>query len=56
MMTLFFGHPDLTIRYTHTRNGSRFCILRNGGRAAAAAEVTALRQALRAGLARIGAA
>lgn len=56
MMTLFFGHPDLAIRYTHTRNGSRFCILRSGGRAAAAAEVSALRQALRAGLARIGAA
>lgn len=57
MMTLFFGHPEMDVRYTHTRNGSRFFMLRKGSRSVAtsAAEIAALRDALRTGLARIGA-
>ncbi|MCK7477036.1 MAG: ATP-binding protein [Candidatus Moduliflexus flocculans] len=58
MMALFFGHPEVDLRYTHTRNGHRFSYLRKGRRgdaAAAPAEIASLREALRAGLARIGA-
>jgi len=59
MMTLFFGHSDVVFRYTHTRNGIRFSYLRRGrtgpATAAAPAELAALREALRSGLARIGA-
>ncbi len=59
MMALFFGHPEVDFRYTHTRNGIRFSYLRRGRRgpatAVAPAELAALREALRSGLARIGA-
>lgn len=58
MMTLFFGHPGVGFRYAHARNGRRFSVLRRGRESAAAdaAEIAALRDALRAGLKRIGAA
>ena len=57
MMTLFFGHPEIDFAYRHTRNGSRFSYLRRGraGAGAVPAEIAALRDVLRAGLARIGA-
>ncbi len=56
MMMLFFGHAEVEFRYQHTRNRSRFIYLRSscGGRAAASAEIAALRDSLRAGLKRIG--
>ena len=50
--------PEVEFRYRHTRNGTDFSYLRRGrrgGAAAAPAEIAALREALRAGLARIGA-
>jgi anti-sigma regulatory factor (Ser/Thr protein kinase) len=57
MMTLFFGHPEVDFRYAHTRNGSRFSVLRRGrgGAAVDAAEIAGLRRVLRTGLERIGA-
>jgi len=56
MMMLFFGHADVEIRYQHTRNRMIFSYFRraHGGRAAAPAEITALRDSLRTGLKRIG--
>ena len=57
MMTLFFGHPEVDIRYRHTHNGLFFSYLRKGrrpGRGLDPAEIAALREALRAGLERIG--
>ncbi len=56
MMMLFFGHAEVEFRYQHTRNRLRFIYLRSalGGRAAASAEIAALRGSLRAGLKRIG--
>lgn len=58
MMTLCFGHPEVDFRYAHTRNGCRFSVFRRGrgGSAADAAGIARLRQALRAGLRRVGAA
>ena len=58
LMTLFFGHPDTEFRYRHSRNGNVFSYLRKGQRSAATAplEIIALRERLRSGLARIGAA
>jgi anti-sigma regulatory factor (Ser/Thr protein kinase) len=56
MMALFFGHPDLDVLYTHTRNGRRFSLLRAAGGNSTAVEIGTLREALRRGLARIGAA
>jgi anti-sigma regulatory factor (Ser/Thr protein kinase) len=57
MMMLFFGHPEVEFRYRHTRNGLLFCYLRRscGGGAVAPAEISRLRDALKAGLKRIGA-
>lgn len=56
MMMLIFGHPDVEFRYQHTRNGLRFSYLCRAfpGRAAASAEIAALRDSLRIGLKRIG--
>jgi len=56
MMMLFFGHAEVLFRYQHTRNRLRFIYLRRAlaGRAAASAEITALRDSLRTGLKRIG--
>jgi anti-sigma regulatory factor (Ser/Thr protein kinase) len=63
MMALVFGHPEVDFIYRHTRNGKRFDFRRRGrpggngaGRAAAPAEILAIRDSLRAGLKRIGAA
>jgi anti-sigma regulatory factor (Ser/Thr protein kinase) len=56
MMSLVFGHPAIDFGYRHTRNGLRFNFLhraRDGG--AGAAEILAVRESLRRGLARIGA-
>jgi hypothetical protein len=57
MMTLFFGHPAIDFAYRHTRNGSRFSLSRRGrgGGPTDPAEITALGDALRRGLRRIGA-
>ena len=58
MMTLIFGHPDLTVAYRHSRNGRVFRYLRTGGAAAAVLSPAAVRRAdskLREGLRRIGA-
>lgn len=58
MMTLFFGHPEIDILYTHTRNGRRFSMLRKGRDASAPAgeaEISGLRERLGAGLRRVGA-
>jgi hypothetical protein len=58
MMTLIFGHPDLTMAYRHSRNGRNFRYLRTGGPAGAALSPAAVRRAgkrLREGLRRIGA-
>jgi anti-sigma regulatory factor (Ser/Thr protein kinase) len=56
MMTLIFGHPEIGFGYRHTRNGSRFSMLRSGrGGGAAADEILAVRESLRRGLSRIGA-
>jgi hypothetical protein len=56
MMMLFFGHAEVEFRYQHTRNELRFIYLRSAraGRAAASAEIAALRDSLRTGLKRIG--
>jgi hypothetical protein len=56
MMMLFFGHAEVEFRYQHTRNELRFIYLRSAraGRAAASAEISALRDSLRTGLKRIG--
>ncbi len=56
MMMLFFGHPEVEFRYRHSRNGLRFSYFRSAlaGRAAASAEIAALRDSLRTGLKRIG--
>jgi len=57
MMALVFGHPGIEFGYRHTRNGSRFSVLRHGrgGGTVSPVEITALRDALRSGLKRIGA-
>jgi len=58
MMTLQFGHPDLTLAYRHSRNRRVFRYLRTGGAAGAALSPAAVRRAdktLREGLRRIGA-
>jgi hypothetical protein len=56
LMTLIFGHPGIDFGYRHTRNGSRFNILHRGREGGAnAAEIVAVRQSLRRGLAHIGA-
>ena len=57
VMTLVFGHPDVDIRYRHTRNGSVFSCLWRGSRSGAVspAEIVDLRERLEAGLGRIGA-
>ncbi|OGD23406.1 MAG: hypothetical protein A2Y70_04780 [Candidatus Aminicenantes bacterium RBG_13_64_14] len=56
MMTLFFGHPEVEFRYRQTHNGLRFSYFRSAiaGRAAASAEIAALRDSLRTGLKKIG--
>jgi anti-sigma regulatory factor (Ser/Thr protein kinase) len=56
MMMLFFGHAEVAFRYQHTRNGYRFSYFRGAlaGRAAASAEIAALRDSLRTGLKNIG--
>ncbi|MDP2958408.1 MAG: hypothetical protein Q8N53_18420, partial [Longimicrobiales bacterium] len=56
MLMLVFGHPEIDFRYWHTRNGLRFSYFRRAlpDRAAASADVAALRDSLRAGLKRIG--
>jgi hypothetical protein len=53
---LFFGHPEVEFRYRHTHNGLFFCYLRRsgGGGAVAPAEISRLRDSLKAGLKRIG--
>ena len=58
LMTLFFGHPEVDFRYRHNRNGSVFSYLRRGTDSGAIvpSEIGAIREALRAGLRRIGAA
>ena len=58
LMTLFFGHPETDFLYRHTRNGHVFRYFREGGPAGAAApaNILALRERLREGLRRIGAA
>ncbi len=57
VMTLVFGHPDVDIRYRHTRNGSVFSCLWRGSRGGAVSpmEIVDLRERLEAGLGRIGA-
>lgn len=56
VLTLVFGHPEVDFSYRHTRNGSRFSILRHGrGGGADAAEIRRITASLRRGLARIGA-
>jgi hypothetical protein len=56
VMALVFGHPGTDFGYRHTRNGSRFSMLRRGrGGGPAPAEILALRESLRRGLSRIGA-
>lgn len=57
MMTLYFGHPGVDIRYRHTHNGLSFSCWRRGrpgARGVDPAEIAALREALRSGLERIG--
>jgi anti-sigma regulatory factor (Ser/Thr protein kinase) len=57
LMTLFFGHPEIAFRYRHSRNGTIFSYFRRGtsGGAVVPADIAAIREALRAGLKRIGA-
>jgi hypothetical protein len=55
-MSLIFGHPAIDFGYRHTRNGLRFNFLHRAGEGGAgAAEILAVRESLRRGLARIGA-
>ena len=56
MMVLIFGHPGIDFSYRHARNGLRFSMLRHSlrGGTIAAAEIAAVREGLRSGLARIG--
>lgn len=58
LMTLFFGHPETEFRYRHTRNSRVFICLRSGRKNGGTAplEIIALRERLRKGLGRIGAA
>jgi hypothetical protein len=58
MLTLVFGHPEVGFRYRHARDGSVFSYYRpgRGGGIVLPADVAALRDALAAGLRRIGAA
>lgn len=58
MMTLIFGHSDLTLAYRHNRNGRVFRYMRTGGTTGAAlspAAVVRVDKTLREGLQRIGA-
>jgi hypothetical protein len=58
MRMLFFGHPEVSFRYRHTRNGFFFSYLRRsrgGGQAADPADIAAIGESLRSGLKRIGA-
>lgn len=54
MMTLIFGHTEVTFGYRHSRNGLRFSMLCRAGRGQAGSEIVAVREKLRRGLARIG--
>jgi len=58
---LVFGHPEIDVRYRHTKNGLRFDFRgrdhlgpAGAGRAAAAADIIAVRRSLRTGLEGIG--
>jgi hypothetical protein len=56
MMSLVFGHPEIDFGYRHTRNGLRFSMFHRGrGEGTIPAEIMAVRESLRRGLARIGA-
>lgn len=56
LMTLIFGHPEVTLGYRHSRNGSRFSILRHSRSGSPVpSEIVAVREALLRGFARIGA-
>lgn len=57
MKMLFFGHPEVSFRYRHTRNGLFFSYFRSSrGRwqAVAPADIAATGDLLRSGLKRIG--